>query len=141
MPEIELTMIVRHADQAADIPGRLVAGETMLADVDVIHKPAQIFDPSDLGLLFRSPSHVVITHLDLIAYRAKVVFPHPGGRGPLPLSRRAALGSLSAAQMTIAHFKKTPAARSPPNSGLTMDEIAVTPLGVEFGNPVPTAPT
>ena len=76
LPEIELTMIVRHASQAADIPGRLVAEETMLADVDVIHKPAQVFDPTDLGLLFRSPAHVAITHLDLIAYRAQVVFPH-----------------------------------------------------------------
>ena len=50
----------------------------MLADVDVIHKPAQVFDPTELGLLFRSPAHVAITHLDLIAYRAQVVFPHQG---------------------------------------------------------------
>ncbi len=78
LPEIELTMIVRHAGQAANVPGRLVSEEEPLLDVDVIHKPAQVFDPTDLALLFRTPAHVIITYLDLIAYRAQAVFPNQG---------------------------------------------------------------
>jgi glycosyltransferase involved in cell wall biosynthesis len=130
LPDIELTMIVRHASQAGDIPGRLVAEEIMLADVDVIHKPAQIFDPTDLGLLFRSPSHLVITHLDLIAYRAQVVFPH---QEVADRFRATSALALSAAQMTIA-ISEDARREIAGEFGLTMDEIAVTPLGVEVGN-------
>ena len=50
--------------------------EGPLLDVDVIHKPAQVFDPSDLGLLFRTPAHVIITHLDLDRVPAQAVFPN-----------------------------------------------------------------
>ena len=71
--EIELTMIVRHAGQAADIPGRIISEETPVLDVEVIHKPAQVFDPADLGLLFRTPAHVIISYLDLNAYRAQAI--------------------------------------------------------------------
>ena len=71
LPEIELTMVVRQPRQAAGVPGRLVAEERLLANVEVVHKPAQVFDPADLTLLFQSPAHTVITHLDLIAHRAR----------------------------------------------------------------------
>ena len=74
----ELTMIVRQDERAANLPGRLVSEAGPLPDVDVIHKPAQVFDPADLALLFRTPAHVIITHLDLIAYRAQAVFPNQG---------------------------------------------------------------
>ena len=43
---------VVEAGQAADVRGRLVFDKAPLLDIDVIHKPAQVFDPSDLGLLF-----------------------------------------------------------------------------------------
>ena len=102
----------------------------MLADVDVIHKPAQVFDPTELGLLFRSPAHVAITHLDLIAYRAQVVFPH---QGVADRFRATSALALSAAQMTIA-ISEDARREIAGEFGLPMNEIAVTPLGVEFGN-------
>jgi glycosyltransferase involved in cell wall biosynthesis len=128
LPEIELTMIVRHAGQAANIPGRLVAEETMLADVDVIHKPAQVFDPADLGLLFRSPAHVVITHLDLIAYRAQVVFPDQAAADRY---RATSALALSAAQKTIA-ISEDARREIVAEFALPTSDVAVTPLGVEF---------
>jgi glycosyltransferase involved in cell wall biosynthesis len=130
LPEIELTMVVRQASQAADVPGRLLSDSTLLADVDVIHKPAQVFDPSELGLLFRSPAHVVITHLDLIAYRAQVVFPHQEAADRY---RATSALALSAAQMTIA-ISDDARREIAAEFGLPIDEVAVTPLGVEFGN-------
>jgi glycosyltransferase involved in cell wall biosynthesis len=127
LPEIELTMIVREPGQAANLPGRIVSEEGPLLDVDVIHKPAQVFDPADLALLFRTPAHVIITHLDLIAYRAQLVFSNQEAASHY---RATSALALSAAQMTIA-ISDDARREIITEFGLPPEEIVVTPLGVE----------
>jgi len=43
-----------------------------LARTDVVHRPQQVFTPDDLALLRLLGERLVITHLDLIAYRSPV---------------------------------------------------------------------
>src|SRR5262249_11539705 len=74
LPEIELTLLVREPSQASGLSGRIVTAEQWRDDVAVIHKPAQVFDPRELQLLFESSAHLVITYQDLIAYRIPQVF-------------------------------------------------------------------
>ncbi len=127
MPEIELSLIVRHENQAMGIPARLVFEHTRLEDVEIIHRPAQVFDPADLCLLFQSPVHVAITHLDLIAHRAQGVFPSQAEANRyratsaliLPAVQSVIAISEDARQEIVAEF------------GLPSPEIAVTPLGVD----------
>jgi GT2 family glycosyltransferase len=73
--EIELTLVVRDPSQAHGIPARIVHDGHSFDDIEVIHRPAQVFDPADLALLFRSPAHLVMTCLDLIAHRVQGIFP------------------------------------------------------------------
>ncbi|MEA2371226.1 MAG: hypothetical protein QOH12_1620 [Solirubrobacteraceae bacterium] len=40
-----------------------------VAETDVVHRPSQVFSPSDLTLLLGLGRRVVVTHQDLIAYR------------------------------------------------------------------------
>ncbi len=40
-----------------------------VAQTDVVHRPSQVFSPSDLALLLPLGRRVVVTHQDLIAYR------------------------------------------------------------------------
>ena len=51
-------------------------GQSDLANVQVLHRPAQVFNPKDLQVLLDSPAHLVITYQDLIAYRVPAVFDH-----------------------------------------------------------------
>jgi glycosyltransferase involved in cell wall biosynthesis len=39
-------------------------------EMDVVHRPAQVFNPKDLAWLLHAPAPLVITYQDLIAYRA-----------------------------------------------------------------------
>jgi hypothetical protein len=59
LAEIELTLLVRDPAQASGLPGRIVIAKDWRDDVEVIHKPAQVLDPRDLVLLFRSSAHLV----------------------------------------------------------------------------------
>jgi glycosyltransferase involved in cell wall biosynthesis len=74
IPEIELTILVRVPEQASGLSGRVVLERQWQDDVAVIHRPAQVFDPRDLELMFDSSAHVVITYQDLIGYRAPPSF-------------------------------------------------------------------
>ncbi|MGO9508076.1 MAG: glycosyltransferase, partial [Mycobacterium sp.] len=127
LPEVELTLVVRHPSQAKGIPGRLVSEENGLVDVEVIHKPCQVFDPADLQLLFGSPAHAVITHQDLIAHRVGAVFPHQEAADRY---RTTSALALQAAQATIAISDD---ARSEliAEFGLPPEEVAVVPHAVE----------
>ena len=75
MSEVELTLVVRQPVQADGIHARLVSTDSGLHDVEVIHRPAPVVDPADLGLLFASSAHAVITHLDMVAHRVQALFP------------------------------------------------------------------
>jgi len=127
LPEIELTLVVRQPRQAAGVPGRLVSEERLLADVEVLHKPAQVFDPMDLTLLFQSPVHTVITHLDLIAHRAQEVFPHQEAADRYRATSALALLAAQATVTISEHARREIVAEF----GLLAEEVAVTPLGVD----------
>lgn len=47
-------------------------------DIQLLHRPAQVFDPSDLHLLLDAPVPYVITFQDLIGYRAASAFAGDG---------------------------------------------------------------
>jgi glycosyltransferase involved in cell wall biosynthesis len=126
-PEIELTLVVRKPEQAKGLDGRVVIEERALHDVEIIHKPGQVFDPADLSLLFRSTAHAVVSHLDLIAHRAHGVF-----HEQTAAYRYRAMSHLvlHAAQATIAISEH---ARNEMISEYSLPEEAVfvTPLGID----------
>ncbi len=126
-PQVELTIAVLDPKQAADVPARIVFDEHWLEDIDVIHKPTQAFDPGDLELLFGSPAHTVITHLDLTAYRAQTAFPD---QEAADCFRATTALALQAAQAVVALSED---ARSEiiTEFGLPRAEVAVTPSGVD----------
>jgi GT2 family glycosyltransferase len=128
LPEIDLTMIVHEAGQAVDVPGRIVSGDEPLLDVEVIHRPAPVFDPADLGLLFRSPSHVIISYPDLNAYRAQAVF---ANQDVASCYRAMSALALSASQMTIT-ISEEARREIVAEFGLPIEEVAVIPLGAAF---------
>ena len=74
LPEIELTLLVQNPAQAKGLTGRVVAAPAWADDVAVIHKPAQVMNPAELQLLFKSRAQLVITYQDLIAFRIPSVF-------------------------------------------------------------------
>jgi hypothetical protein len=128
LPEVELTMIVHHAGQAANVPGRLITEHGPMLDVDVIHKPAPVLDPTELGLLFRSPAHVLISYPDLLAYRAQAVF---ADQDVASCYRATTALALWSAQMTIA-VSEDARREIVAEFGLPIDEVAVTPLPVRI---------
>ena len=127
LPEVELTLLVRDPAQASGMSGRVVTDEEWRDDVAVIHRPAQVFAPCEIKLLFGSTAHVVITYQDLIGYRIPQVFPNDaefdGYRATsnltLPAVQRVLAYSENAANEITAEF------------GIPRREIAVVPLGVE----------
>jgi glycosyltransferase involved in cell wall biosynthesis len=129
LPGIELTLLVRDRASADGLAGRIVTPQTWCDDVAVIHKPAQVTDPLELDLLFRSSAHVVITYQDLIAYRVPTSFPIYAAQERyrstsslvLPASQRIVAISRSAAAEIAAEF------------GIPDQEITVVPHGVEAG--------
>jgi GT2 family glycosyltransferase len=73
IPEVQLTLVVRRPEQAAGVAARVVVEEDRLYDVEIIHGPDPIIDPNDLRLLFDSPAHTILSHMDLTAYREPAV--------------------------------------------------------------------
>jgi len=125
--DVELTMVVRQPSQSAGIRGRLVCEYGRLDDVEVVHKPAQVFDLRELELLFASPAHTIISYLDLIAHKAQEVFPDQSladrYRATSYLVLQAAQGICASSE----HTRHEIAAEY----GIPLDEVDVTPLGVE----------
>ena len=127
LPEVELTLLV-------DTQCRLTGSRAdrhrgaWRDDVAVIHKPAQVFNPQELGLLFGSSAHVVITYQDLIAYRCPVVF----SSDPEYEAYRATSGlSVQAAQRILAYSESSGGGRSHRSSAFRSTRSIVVPLGVE----------
>ena len=127
LPEVELTLLVREPAQASGMSGRVVTEEEWRDDVAVIHRPAQVFAPCEIKLLFGSTAHVVITYQDLIGYRIPQVFPNDaefdGYRATSNLT-------LPAAQRILA-YSENAASEITSEFGIPRREIAVVPLGVE----------
>ena len=127
LPEIDLTLLVRHPSQAKGLKGRVVTPEQWADDVAVIHRPAQVIDPGDLRLLFKSSAHIVITYQDLIAYRIPVTF-----SSDLEFDRYRATSSLSLRRSSgSSPTRRVPAGRSPRSSAFRARRSPVIPLGVE----------
>lgn len=72
-PDVALTLIARHPHQTGGLPIPVLLTDDPVDGFDVIHKPGQLFDPLDLELLYRTPAHLILTHQDLIAHRARAV--------------------------------------------------------------------
>jgi glycosyltransferase involved in cell wall biosynthesis len=125
--DVDLTLIVRQDVQAAGLPGRVVFEDKRISDLDLIHKPGQVFEVADLELLFSSPAHVVISHLDQIAYRAQSVF---GDQPSAERFRSTGFLALQSAQgvIAISRHAKEEIVRE---FGLPDDAVHVTPLGVD----------
>jgi glycosyltransferase involved in cell wall biosynthesis len=127
LPEVDLTLIVRDPAQAIGMSGRIVTEEGWGDDVAVIHRPAQVFSPCEIKLLFGSSAHVVITYQDLIGYRIPQVFPtdaeFDGYRATSNLT-------LPAAQKVVAYSENT-ANEIVAAFGIPRQEIIAVPLGVE----------
>jgi glycosyltransferase involved in cell wall biosynthesis len=127
LPGVELTLVVRQPSQAEGIPGRVVVEGQSLGEVAIIHRIGQVFDPLDLELLFGTPAHTIITHLDLIAHRAQAIFPDQPSADQY---RSMSYLVLHAAQATIAisqHARNEILAEY----GVPEETVFVTPLGVE----------
>jgi glycosyltransferase involved in cell wall biosynthesis/GT2 family glycosyltransferase len=127
LPGIELTLLVRHPDQARGLKGRVVVQEQWRDDVAVIHKPSQVIDVSELGLLFKSSAHVVLTYQDLIGYRIRAVFPIDEG---FERYRTTSALTLQAVQRVLA-YSQSAAGEITAEFGIPPEEIAVVPLGVD----------
>ena len=67
----ETTSVARaFAEAGAEVVGYEQAASGALPLTDVVHRPQQVFTPSDLRLLELLGERLVISHMDLIAYRA-----------------------------------------------------------------------
>lgn len=127
LPDVKLTLVVRDPKQAGGIDARVVRADARLDDVEVLHRPAQVFDPSDLELLLGSPAHLVVSWLDMIAHRVQGNF---ADQAQADEYRTTSYMTMQAAQATIAiseHARREIAAEY----GIPGEEIHVTPLGVD----------
>ncbi len=127
LPDLELSLLVQEPAQAAGISGRVVAQEEWQDDVQVIHKPAQIIETSELELLFGSSAHLVVTYQDLIGYQIPLVFPDDAG---FDRYRSTSSLTLPAVQRVLAYSNNT-AQEINAEFGVPCQEIVVVPLGVE----------
>ncbi len=127
LPEIDLTLLVRTPAQARGLVGRVVRADEWADDVQVIHRPAQVVDPGELGLLFQSSAHLVVTYLDLIGYRTPLVFASDSeyeryrstSNLCLPALQRVVAMSENAAREIVAEFE------------IPREDVEVVPLGVD----------
>jgi glycosyltransferase involved in cell wall biosynthesis len=127
LPEIELTLLTRDPAQARGLTGRVVRAEQWPDDVAVIHKPSQVIDRNELRLLFESSAHVVISYLDLIAYRIPLAF---ASESSFEAYRATSKLTLPAAQRVIA-ISESVGREITSEFGIPPLEVPVVPLGVE----------
>jgi glycosyltransferase involved in cell wall biosynthesis len=127
LPQVDLTLIVREPSQAPGLKARLITADRWCDDVDVIHKPAQIFYREHAALLFESSAHVVITYQDLIAHRISLVFP---GEADFDDYRATNRLCVPAAQRILAYSHHT-AGEIAAEFGIPRHEVVATPLGVD----------
>jgi glycosyltransferase involved in cell wall biosynthesis len=126
-PAIELTLVTRADFPPLNVRARVVQEDAFVDDVEVIHKPSQVFEPRELELLTRSPAHVVVSYLDMIAYRAQVLF---ADQEVADRYRSLSYLALHAAQATIAISED---ARNEiiRDLGVPAEQVFLTPCGVD----------
>jgi glycosyltransferase involved in cell wall biosynthesis len=129
LPEVELSLLVRDPAQAAGFSGRIVTPDAWQNDVQVIHKPAQVTETSELQLLFGSSAHLVVTYQDLIGYQIPLVFPDDAG---FDRYRSTSSLTLPAVQCVVA-YSQNAATEIAAEFAIPFEEIAVVPLGVDTG--------
>jgi glycosyltransferase involved in cell wall biosynthesis len=127
LPDIELTLLVRERSQAVGLCGRVVTSEEWRDDVEIIHKPAQVIETSELGLLFESSAHLVVTYQDLIGYQIPLVFPDDDC---FDRYRSTSSLVLPAVQRVIAYSANT-RNEIAAEFGIPAEEIVAVPLGVD----------
>jgi len=127
LPDLDLTLLVRDASQAAGLMGRAVTPEQWRDDVQVIHKPAQVIETSELELLFGSSAHLVVTYQDMIGYQIPLVFPDDAG---FDRYRSTSSLTLPAVQRILA-YSENAGNEIAAEFGIPRADIAVVPLGVE----------
>jgi glycosyltransferase involved in cell wall biosynthesis len=127
--EVDLTLLVRDPAQARGLNGRVVTQQKWADDVAVIHRPAQVLKSDELGILFRSSAHIIITYLDLIGYRIPSSFP---SELEFDLYRATSGMSLQAVQRIIA-ISESARDEITTEFGIPREEISVVPLGVDAG--------
>ena len=126
--EVDLTLIVTPDLSLPPLPARVLSEPQSLEDVEVIHKPAQVFDPGALALFAASPAHLVISHLDLIAHHAEAVFPDAE---QAEVYRSTSNAALQSAQGIIA-LSRSAQLDIATNYGVAEDSISVVPYGFEL---------
>jgi glycosyltransferase involved in cell wall biosynthesis len=129
--QIDLTLIVTPDLTLPPLRARVLSAPQSLEDVDVIHKPAQVFDPGALALFAASPAHLVISHLDLIAHHAEAVF---RDAEQAEIYRSVSYAALQSAQGIIA-LSRSAQLDIASNYGVPEDSISVVPYGFEFEAP------
>jgi glycosyltransferase involved in cell wall biosynthesis len=127
LPDLELTFLVREPAQAAGLSGRVVTPEDWQDDVQVIHKPAQIIETSELKLLFGSSAHIVVTYQDMIGYQISLVFPDDAG---FDRYRSTSSLTLPAVQRVLA-YSDNAGSEIAAEFGIPRQDVAVVPLGVD----------
>jgi glycosyltransferase involved in cell wall biosynthesis len=127
LPDLELTLLVRDRAAAAGLSGRVVMSEQWQDDVQVIHKPAQVVETSELQLLFGSSAHLVVTYQDLIGYQIPLVFPDDTG---FDRYRSTSSLTLPAVQRVIA-YSDNAGAEIAAEFGIPRSDVAIVPLGVD----------
>ncbi len=126
-PEIDLTILVREPGNAQGLPGRIVLERDWADDVQVIHRPAQVGESRDLNLQIRSSAHIIITYLDLIAYRTPLVFPTDKDYEDYRVTSNL---SAMTAQRLVA-MSENAAWEISAEFGIPREEVPVVTLGVE----------
>jgi glycosyltransferase involved in cell wall biosynthesis len=127
LPGVELTLVVREARQAAGIDARVTMQQDLLEDVEVIHKPAPVLDPTELKLLFASPVHTIITHLDMMSSCGQDRFGDQTRFTPHPLTS-SLLMQATQKTLAISEFARREILDG---VGLSPDEVVAIPLGVD----------
>jgi glycosyltransferase involved in cell wall biosynthesis len=126
--QLELTVLERHPQDLERLGVRVLRGvETTVDDVEIVHKPTQVFDNCDLPLLLSSPAHLVITYQDLIAYHAQSVW---GSPSIAERYRDMSFQTVQAAQAVIAISEATRREVSA-QLGVPTDEIPLVPHGID----------
>ncbi len=136
LPEIELTMIVRHrrpSGKRAQVGSSWSAGPCRML-MSSTSRPRSSMPPT-LNCCSELRRTSIITHLDLIAYRAQFVFSNQEAASRY---RATCALALSAAQMTIV-LSEDARREMIAEFGLPPEAVAVTPLGVELDGHNPAA--
>jgi glycosyltransferase involved in cell wall biosynthesis len=128
-PEIALTVVEYLPQGLEHLGARVLRTDEPITDVDIIHKPSQVFQAYHMPLLYNSPAHVVLTYQDLIAHHAQVVW---NSTEVAEVYRALGYCTLQAAQGVIAYSHNTQREIAA-EFQIPEEEISVVPIGMDVG--------